>query len=46
VLAVLTRRRASTFRFDDVGRWVAEVREVLTLSRVAIEDGVVVVTVF
>jgi hypothetical protein len=33
VLTALMRRRASTFRFNDAERWVAEAPEILTLSR-------------
>ncbi|WP_437712990.1 ATP-binding protein [Sorangium sp. So ce448] len=39
VLAALTRRRALTFRFDDMGRWVAQAPEVLTLSRLRSVTG-------
>ncbi|WP_437905522.1 hypothetical protein WME95_45770 [Sorangium sp. So ce327] len=39
VLAALIRRRALTFRFDDMGRWVAQAPEVLTLSRVRSVTG-------
>ncbi|WP_437316312.1 AAA family ATPase [Sorangium sp. So ce385] len=39
VLAALTRRRALTFRFDDMGRWVAQAPEILTLSRLRSVTG-------
>ncbi|HTN87552.1 MAG TPA: hypothetical protein VL242_27890 [Sorangium sp.] len=39
VLAALIRRRALTFRFDDMGRWVAQAPEVLTLSRLRSVSG-------
>ncbi|WP_438040187.1 AAA family ATPase [Sorangium sp. So ce128] len=39
VLAALIRRRALTFRFDDMGRWGAQAPEVLTLSRLRSVTG-------
>jgi ATP-dependent 26S proteasome regulatory subunit len=39
VLAAIMRRRALTFRFDDAGRWVSSVPEVLTLSRLRAVNG-------